>query len=546
VSIDLWPALFEVRRPGSGWHCWTGERFEWTTWEETIRSARCLASDLRDAGVQRGTHVGTVLTNSPLTVRGLLAIWIAGGTVASLPVPARGMGLEEYQQQLRELSLTLGAELLMLDAELEPHFAGALGDGVRVRAWESLRERAPMDPEPPEIDDVAFIQYSSGSTSMPKGCMLTPRAIAAQLDIIATSTGSTPGEEVVVSWLPLSHDMGMFGCLLFPLAFDFDLALSTPERFTRAPRTWFGDFATFKGTMGAGTNTALAAATRMSSGDSLGSLASVRVIVIGAERIDWGTLQAAIEKFRPYDLNPGALMPAYGLAEATLIVTTNGVLQEASTVAVDTAALADGDVVMADACAPTATTILAVGRPAEGVAVTLTRDGRLAEIEVTSPSLSSGYFGDHERTAQRFGNGVLRTGDLGFMRDGQLYVVGRMDDMISVAGRNIYAREIEAAVDQLPTVRSGCSTIVDIPDGASSRLVMLMELRDAHGDYDQITSTVARIAMSKAGVGLGECVFMPKGGLPKTPSGKIQRFRCRQMLTADTLEPVARVWASAG
>ncbi|MEY2513301.1 MAG: hypothetical protein QOJ89_659, partial [bacterium] len=155
-------------------------------------------------------------------------------------------------------------------------------------------------------------------------------------------------------------------------------------------------------------------------------------------------------------------------------------------------------------------------------------------------------FGDHERTAQRFGNGVLRTGDLGFMRDGQLYVVGRMDDMISVAGRNIYAREIEAAVDLLPTVRSGCSTIVDIPDGASSRLVMLMELRDGDGDYEQITSTVARIAMSKAGVGLGECVFMPKGGLPKTPSGKIQRFRCRQMLTADTLEPVARVWACAG
>jgi acyl-CoA synthetase (AMP-forming)/AMP-acid ligase II len=546
MSMDLWPALLEVRRPDAGWHCWTGERFEWTTWQETIRSASCLATDLRAAGVRNGTPVGAVLTNTPLTVRGLLAIWIAGGTVASLPVPARGMGLEEYREQLRGLSLTLGAQLLMMDAQLEPHFAGALGDGVEVRAWESLRERAPMRPDPPAIDDVAFIQYSSGSTSMPKGCMLTPRAIAAQLEIIATSTGSTPGEEVVVSWLPLSHDMGMFGCLLFPLAFDFDLALSTPERFTRAPRTWFGDFATFRGTMGAGTNTALAAATRMSSGDSLGSLESVRVIVIGAERIDWGTLQAAIEKFRPYDLKPAALMPAYGLAEATLIVTTNGVLQDASTVAVDTAALADGDVVMADPSAPTATTILAVGRPAEGVVVTLTRDGRLAEIEVTSPSLSAGYFGDHERTAQRFGNGVLRTGDLGFMRDGQLYVVGRMDDMISVAGRNIYAREIEAAVDLLPTVRSGCSTIVDIPDGASSRLVMLMELRDGDGDYEQITSTVARIAMSKAGVGLGECVFMPKGGLPKTPSGKIQRFRCRQMLTADTLEPVARVWACAG
>ncbi|MDX6720151.1 MAG: hypothetical protein QOJ63_2405 [Solirubrobacteraceae bacterium] len=261
--MDLWTALTEVRRPGAGWHCWTGERFEWTTWQATIASARGLATHLRAAGVGPGSRVVTVLTNSPLAVRGMLAIWFAGGTVASLPVPARGMDLEEYRDQLIELTRRLDAQLLMLDEQLVPLVAGAPGRTVRVRSWESLRELAPLDPEPPAADEIAFIQYSSGSTSMPKGCMLSSRAIAAQLEIVAAATGSTAGAEVVCSWLPLSHDMGAFGCLLLSLAWDFDLVLSSPERFMRNPRTWLGDCAERGATMTAGTSTALGAATRV-------------------------------------------------------------------------------------------------------------------------------------------------------------------------------------------------------------------------------------------------------------------------------------------
>jgi acyl-CoA synthetase (AMP-forming)/AMP-acid ligase II len=178
--------------------------------------------------------------------------------------------------------------------------------------------------------------------------------------------------------------------------------------------------------------------------------------------------------------------------------------------------------------------------------VRLGRDGALTEIEVASPSLASGYFADPARTAERFQDGFFRTGDLGFLRDGRLYVVGRHDDMISVAGRNVYAREIETAVDRLPSVRTGCTTIVDVPDGPGTRLVMLTELRDGAGDYAQLTASAARIATATAGVSLSECVFLPKGMLPKTPSGKIQRFRCRQLVSAQTLEPLARVSVRGG
>lgn len=543
MSAHPWWELFEGGRRRGGWHCWTGERFERATWEETLAGARRVATSLRAAGVVRGTRVAAVLTNTPATVRGLLGVWIAGGTLASLPVPARGMGVDEYREQLRELSLLLGAELVLVDAALEPLFAGSIGEHARVRAWESLREGAPLEPDPPGLDDVAFIQYSSGSTSMPKGCMLTARAIMAQLELVRATTHGEPGREVVVSWLPLSHDMGMFGCLLYPLSFDHDLALSTPERFMRAPRTWFGDFATFAGTQGAGTNTALAAATRMSGGRSPGSLAAARSIVIGAERVDWQTLQAANATFGPRGLAPTALTPAYGLAEATLVVASTEAHEPATMIAVDTVALADREVVLVDAAERTSTSIVSAGPPVSGAEVTIAPGSDLAEIEVASPSLFAGYFGDEARTAERLRGDVLRTGDLGFMRDGQLYVAGRLDDMISVAGRNVYAREIEAAVDGLAEVRSGCSTIVDVPDGGSTRLVLLVELRESSGDYREIASRAARLALSKAGVALQECVFMPKGALPKTPSGKIQRFRCRQMLTAGTLAPLARVSA---
>lgn len=314
----------------------------------------------------------------------------------------------------------------------------------------------------------------------------------------------------------------------------------------RNPRTWFGDCADSGATMTAGTSTAVGVATRMHRAGSIKRPLQLRTAVLGAERVDWGTLQAASDTFGPHGLSPTAFLPAYGLAEATLVVTASGVRDEPSMLAVDSVALADGEIVPADAAAPTATRILDLGAPCAGCEVRLGRDDALTEIEVASPSLASGYFADPVRTAERFEDGFFRTGDLGFLRDGRLYVVGRHDDMISVGGRNIYAREIETAVDRLPAVRTGCTTIVDVPDGPETRLVMLLELRDGGGDYAQLTATAARIAMAKAGVNLSECVFLPQGMLPKTPSGKIQRFRCRQLVNAQTLEPTARVSVRGG
>jgi fatty-acyl-CoA synthase len=167
--------------------------------------------------------------------------------------------------------------------------------------------------------------------------------------------------------------------------------------------------------------------------------------------------------------------------------------------------------------------------------------GVLTEITVRSPSLAEGYFRDSERTSARFAEGALRTGDLGFVRDGHLYPVGRMDDVISIGGRKVYAREVEAAIDGLTGVRQGCSTLVERPGEDRGRLAILLELRDEEADLADIAERAAEVAMRKAAVALDECILLPRGALPKTPSGKIQRYRCRMLLAAGRLTPVATI-----
>lgn len=539
--MQLWDALTTTKR--GTLHVWNGSGFDAASWNEVAADARRIAAGLRDAGVGPGIPVAAVLTNSALAVRGLLGAWLAGAPVASLPVPARGMSVGEYGDQLVALREHVGSPILVTDQRLADMLPERVALGSSVRSWESLVVDRRIEPSPPEPDELAFVQYSSGSTAMPKGCMLSGRAIANQLEILADMAGIEPGAETVASWLPLSHDMGVFGCLLFAWAWDLDLALSAPERFMVAPRTWFGDCADFGATLSAGPPSALGAAARAHAVGKLSRDLCLRVCVVGAERIDSSVLAHATETFAPYGLDSAVWMPAYGLAEATLVVAATGVEERPSALLVDSVALADGVIRELDPASERATPIVAVGRSCRGTAVSFEEPGRLSEIHVSSPSLSMGYFGDAEKTAERFRDGRFVTGDLGFERDGQLYVVGRSDDVLCVGGRNVYAREIESAVDALDGVRRGCSTIVDVEAGENgfARLVMLLELRDEAADHRALAAAAARTATAKAGITLNECVFLDKGTLPKTPSGKIQRFRCRQLLAGDRLEPIARV-----
>ncbi|WP_326598964.1 AMP-binding protein [Streptomyces sp. NBC_01803] len=542
--MQLWNALTNGSSHGT-LHVWAGEDFEHTPWREVAADAHGMAAALRGAGVRPGTRVATILTNTPATVRGLLAIWLAGGAVASLPLPTRGQSTDEYGRQLTALCARLDPALLLVDDWIVPMIPGDLTTQLPTWPWTLAGLPAasgPFEPSPPGPDDLAFIQYSSGSTSTPKGCALTTRAVERQMEIILHLTGGRPGNDTVTSWLPLSHDMGMFGCLLYAWSYDFDFVLSTPDRFGMAPRTWFRDMSEYQSTMTAGTSTAVYLAARAQGRAELPrGLASLRAAVIGAERVDWDTLAAAGEKFRPYGLSETAFQPAYGMAEATLAVTGKPWARAPRSVVFDGAALVDGTVTEVDPDHPRATRLVSNGLTLPGVSVDTGTPGAVSEIVVGSPSLAQGYYADPERTAARFPDGRLRTGDLGFSHEGELYVVGRADDMLSVGGRKIYASEIESAIDTHAQVRKGCVVVVDVGTSGLPRLVLMLEPQGRPRDFQPIADHAAAVALEKSGVALSECLFLPRGVLPKTPSGKIQRFRCRALLDEGRVDPLARV-----
>ena len=540
----LWDRLVtDAGRARASLHCWVGTGYRSATWTEVVRDAERMTAGLRRIGVRPGTRVASVLTNGPLAVRGLLAVWLAGGAFASLPVPARGMSGEEYLAQLAGVCAQLEPEALLLDAAVLAGLPDDVVTRLGARSWESVLDSGRVEEDPPGLDDLAFVQYSSGSTNAPKGCMLTPRAIAAQVDIVGAMLEFRAGADVSVSWLPLSHDMGLFGCLLSPWCNDIEAYLSTPERFMFSPGTWFSDMANHGGTLTAGSNTGLHLAARAAARslrDRPTCLAQVRACIIGAERVTWETLTSAVNSLGPSGFRAEALLPAYGLAEATLAVTATPVTEAPRRLSLDAAALADGELCDAAEDDPAAAVVVGAGVPCLGVELSLPERDRLGEIGVRSPSLAVGYYADEVGTTAHFVDGLLHTSDLGFVRDGVLYPVGRTDDVISVAGRKVYAREIESAVDGLDGVRRGCSTLVGHHDGTHFRLTLFMEIRHS-ADFRGVAEQAASLAMAKAAVALDECVFLDRNSLPKTPSGKIQRHRCRQLLDAGRFEPLATV-----
>ncbi|MBQ1121042.1 AMP-binding protein [Streptomyces sp. B15] len=542
TGTELWDLLLRDRSRGV-LHHWDGEDFGHTPWREVVQEAHGMAATLRAAGVHPGTRVATVLTNSAHTVRGLLAIWLAGGAVASFPLPARGQTPEEYGSQLTRLTERLDAAVLLTDEAMVPLVPAGLAARLPVLTWTSLYGDGHLDPSPPGPEEIAFVQYSSGSTSLPKGCALTSRAIATHLQMLYGLADGRVGAETIVSWLPLSHDMGIFGTLLNAWAFDYDFVLSSPERFGMAPRTWFRDMSRFGATMSAGTNTALYLAARAQGSTPLPKPLALKVFVVGAERVDTATLETTMAAFGPSGLSRAAFMPAYGMAEATLAVASSPTGQDPVTRSFEAAALVDGEVVEVADDAPGATQLVSNGPPLPGVTVTTQEPGRVSQLLVSSPSLASGYLGDPERTAERFRDGVLHTGDLGFVHKGEVYFVGRADDLISVGGRNVYTSEIESAIEALGPVRKGCSALVDVADGGISRLVLLLEPKRRSDDFRLIAGRAATVAREKSGIALAECVFVERGHLPRTPSGKIQRFRCRAALGPDggELKTLARV-----
>jgi acyl-CoA synthetase (AMP-forming)/AMP-acid ligase II len=403
----------------------------------------------------------------------------------------------------------------------------------------------------------AFIQYTSGSTAQPKGVVLTHRNLMANLAAITEAAGLT-AEDVGVSWLPMYHDMGLIGCILEPLYLGFPCYLMSPLDFIRRPARWLRAISAFGGTVSPAPSFGYdLCLKRIGEKETAGlDLSGWRVAFDGAEPINASTMRRFAEKFAPVGFRSHSFVPCYGLAEGSLIVTGSKRNTPPVTRWLDRAQLAAGEAVSVRPASSGAVEIVSSGRPVGGAEVVVTRGeggdplpaSSVGEIWVRGPSVGAGYWSQREQSAAVFGatlpghgGGFLRTGDLGFLADGELYVTGRVKDLIIVRGRNIYPQDVELAAQEAhPRLRQGGGAAFTVGPADNEHLVLVQVAAvSGHAELQELITLIRRDVYDSLQVQLDAVVLIRPSALPKTSSGKIQRSRCRATFVTGELNPIA-------
>jgi acyl-CoA synthetase (AMP-forming)/AMP-acid ligase II len=412
-------------------------------------------------------------------------------------------------------------------------------------------------PEPgsfrPTPHPLALLQYTSGSTGTPKGVVVS-HANLLQNHALAHRAIGFSEDSVVVSWLPLFHDMGLIGKLLQPLYSGCPTIVMPPTAFLRKPHRWLRAISRYRGTLSAAPNFAYDLCVQRVTEAQRAELdlSSWRQACNGAEPVRPDTLDAFCRVFEPHGFRRSAFYPLYGLAEATLFVAGGKVSPTdlPRVLSFDAAALERGEVVPVDPAA-TARRLAASGRvdpPLEVVVVdpaTLQPlpPGRVGELWLRGPRLPEGYWRRPEETAQTFratladdGAPHLRTGDLGFVHDEHLFVVGRLKDLIIVRGRNHHPGDLERTAEEaVPALRRGCSVAFGVDVDGEERVVLVVEAAEADDRADLIPQVKEAVAAAH-GVPVHDVVVLPPGQVLKTSSGKLRRRETRAAWLAGTLE----------
>ncbi len=512
--MNFWDRLVDPKTIAQEAWVWDGTRFLDRTYGTGVDEARHIAAGLRKRGIKEGSIVAAIVSNGPDALAGFLGVWFAGATAVSLPIIARGMSVPNYLAQLGRLCSLVGADYLLIEERFQALLPDTADLGVEMLGYRSLIDTPEVsDITPPSLDETVIIQFSSGTTGEPRGVELSGRAIEAQVQALAERVQIDPERDIGYTWLPMSHDMGLFGCLLVGWYTGTRGVVSGPERFMQSPRSWFDDCADFGATLAAGPPFAYDVAARLEQARPGATPLKLRLCLVGAEQVSWETLTKTAEAFAPRGLKLEAFTPAYGLAEATLAVTLEDLAVRPSFVDVDGDALASGTITMVDAEDPSARRLVSVGTPVMDTEVRTDPDSH--EIIVKSPSLGSGYFGNPQLTEERFQDGELRTADVGFIQDGRLYITGRTDDLLIVGGRNVYVQDLETRLSGHEGVRTGNCALVDSPAAGRARIALIAEVESETVDTGELARSLRRATMEDSGLPVDDFVFLPRGTFPR-------------------------------
>ncbi len=517
---------------------------------EVIRRARWLLS----LGLKKGDHVAFIVPG-PLE----FVLTFLGATYTGIvPVPLYPpMGFGKLDAYVRDTARTLEiakVKMLVTQKKVEPILWSLVG---KVPTLENLVcvERfdgpAPATaPEPALVhpDDVCFLQFTSGSTAAPKGVVVTHRSLGANgYHIMQHGLEVDIDNDLAVSWLPLYHDMGLIGFVISPLTAGLETCFIPTLSFIKKPSIWMETISKYQGTITFAPNFAYGLAAKRTPPEKVKQmdLSRLRLLGAGAEPNNPQTLQTFIDHFAPAGLRPEAMLPVYGMAEATLAMTFSRLDDTLRT------EVLDGEIYATEGRAVPLPPEARAGRTVvefvscgwvwpDHEIVIMDEDGsalpdrQVGEVVFRGPSVAAGYFENHDATARSFRRDGLRTGDLGYLVDGELFVTGRKKDLIILNGRNYDPQSIEWVVAEIPGVRQGNVIAFSRPGANTEELVVVAETKEKE-DLQALAAAIREAVRENHQMNPADIVLLPAGALPKTTSGKLQRQKARAQYLEGTL-----------
>jgi acyl-CoA synthetase (AMP-forming)/AMP-acid ligase II len=532
-----------------------------TTYAALDRRAREVAALLQQRQ-RRGERTLLVYPPGLALIAAFLGCLYAG-TVALLVEPPAPSRLRAFLAKVAGIGRDATPTLGLTTATVRDQLASVeLPAGLDRLPWE-ITDPAPEDASAAwrEADsaghDLAYLQYTSGATTEPRGVMVSHGNLMANLRAIERTFAPPAGTESVC-WLPPYHDMGLVGGILAPLYLGTTATLLAPLAFIQRPRRWLSTLTRHRATVSGGPNFAYELCARRVRPEELDGLdlGSWRVAFCGAEPVDPATLRRFARCFASCGFDPAAFKPCYGLAESTLLVAAPAAGAQPTVRPFRSTELArgmgsaasetDGDAKLLASCGPAVESAVVVdpdtARPCT--------PGTIGEIWVSGPSVARGYWRRPAESAAVFGAalagatgpGHLRTGDLGFLLDGELFVTGRLKDLIIVDGANHYPQDIECTATMAhPALTAAEAAAFPIPlDGREVVVVALAPGRHADASADELRRAVRSAVSAAHNIGLHDVVLIRTGRLPKTGSGKLRRAHCRAEYLAGGLEPWER------
>ena len=533
------------------------------SWRQIHAEARVVGAALQARGLVPGDHVAILGPTSRSLITIIQGCWLAGIASMVLPLPMRMGSLDAFIDGTRSRIRHGDAKLVLIDHLLADFYDSKPGDPpiepmgavLPGAARQVSGERIEIPANDP--DRLVILQYTSGSTSEPKGVMIPDRVLSANLDACCEAAELSL-DEVMVSWLPLYHDMGLVGFLSIPMTRGVQLVQAAPQDFLAHPGHWMQWISDWGGTATAGPNFAWVLATRALRRANDLDLSTLTLALSGAEPVDPNAVEAFVAAAEPFGFRAGSVFPAFGMAEVAIGAAFPVRHQGLRTDSVDRVMLERDRIakplLLEDADEELEVRRLPVlGRAVPGLEMKVVDPDTYAELPerhvgellLRGTSVTPGYYQRPDATAALFRDGWLCTGDLGYLLDGELVLCGRIKDVIIVGGRNVFPEDIERACGVLDGVRAG-NVIAFGVEGYKGKesVVVVAEVRLPAAALDHVAidqaatvrEAIHHRTLEVCGLPPRDVMLVRPGTLPKTSSGKLQRAKCRELYLAEDLE----------